>query len=361
MKPGPGPILEFNGENGSLLEQELRRDFGPATPKEFLKFLRPSELRDYQPPEGLVLVGDNHVTRGSAFVIGGAPGVGKSRTAVALAVAGATGADWFGKPIQAQFRTMIIQTENGRYRLKQEFTELDCETLDKFVRITPPPPYGLCFNRPEFRDQLSAEIAEFDPGLIILDPWNAAARDDRARDYLETYDAIRSVIPAGESSPAIGIIAHTRKPQQGERASGRALLNLLAGSYVLGSLPRCVFILQSASDDVAETRVVCTCCKNNDGELGPRSAWERRNGLFVSVENFDWQGFDNPEPGSDSGISTRQMQILFESGPLKRKQAVERLIEITGRKKSQCYDALKLDGRFSKHLVNADGELSWVE
>ena len=75
-----------------------------------------------------------------------------------------------------------------------------------------------------------------------------------------------------QDAPALGIVAHTRKPKTDERASGRALLNLLAGSYVLGSVPRTVFVMQAASDDTTDNRIVWTCCKNNDGELGRRSA-----------------------------------------------------------------------------------------
>ena len=81
-------------------------------------------------------------------------------------------------------------------------------------------------------------------------------------------------------------MAYTRKPHAGERASGRALLNLLAGSHVLGSVPRCVFALQSATDEGTEARVVWTCRKNNDGALGPRSAWERRDGRFSTRTGF---------------------------------------------------------------------------
>ena len=57
-------------------------------------------------------------------------------------------------------------------------------------------------------------------------------RDDRQKDYLATFELIRAVIPSGDQAPAIGIIAHTGKPLSGERASGRALLNLLAASYL---------------------------------------------------------------------------------------------------------------------------------
>ena len=156
-----------------------------------------------------------------------------------------------------------------------------------------PPPFGLTFEREDFRALLAKEIAAFKPDVIVLDPWNAVAPDDRAADYLETFRVIRSVIPAGDDAPALGIVAHTRKPKSDEKAGGRGLLNLLAGSYVLGSVPRCAFVLQAASDDPEDRRVVWTCCKNNDGEMGARSAWVRCNGLFQPVTDFDWDAFDN--------------------------------------------------------------------
>ena len=118
---------------------------------------------------------------------------------------------------------------------------------------------------------------------------------------METFDIIRDVFPQGDDGPVIGISCHTRKPTAGERANGQTLLNLLAGSYVLGSVPRCVFVMQHASDDVCESRVVWRCCKNNDGELGARSVWERCNGLFSPVPNFDWSSWDE---GEKAGLFT---------------------------------------------------------
>ena len=61
--------------------------------------------------------------------------------------------------------------------------------------------------------------------------------------------------------PAIGVLSHIRKPHDGEHLHGRALLNAVAGSYVLGAIPRAVFVIEHASDDVDEDRVVMTCCK----------------------------------------------------------------------------------------------------
>jgi AAA domain-containing protein len=332
-----------NGKKPPPLAEELGRDFGDTESREkklFLEVLRPSELKDYHPPAGIILVGDNHITRGSVVVIGGAPGVGKSRASVALAEAGATGYEWFNLKVHSKFKTLIVQNENGRFRLKQEFAELECEALEDYVRVTPPPPYGLCFDRPEFRVQLAAAIESFLPDVVIFDPWNAASRDEKARSMLETFESIRSVIPAGDSGPAIGIVAHTRKPQPGERSSGRALLNLLAGSYVLGSVPRCVFVMQAASDDVADNRIVWTCCKNNDGELGKPSAWERRNGLFAPVDGFDWEAFNNPEKG-DGPTWQDTKAIVSELGEGADRKGVISELKERGASKSAAYRHLE--------------------
>jgi hypothetical protein len=83
----------------------------PSPARQLIEFLSPSEIVSYEPPPGIVLVGHQHITRGSIFIIGGAPGVGKSRAAVALAEAGATSHDWFGLKIHSKFKTLIIQNE----------------------------------------------------------------------------------------------------------------------------------------------------------------------------------------------------------------------------------------------------------
>jgi hypothetical protein len=334
-------------------------------PKILIEFLTSSQLSAYEPPPGIVLVGDNHIVRDAVFVIAGAPGVGKSRATIALAQCGALILPWLGYDAHVGFRTMIIQNENGRYRLKLEFQDIDCPELEDSLRITPPPPFGLCFDRKDFREQLKVAVDSFQPQLCLIDPWNAAARDDRQKDYLQTFNDIRAVFPPGLDGPAIGIVAHTRKPYPNERANGRALLNLLAGSYVLGSIPRCVWVIQSASDDVSEERVVLTCCKNNDGQLGPRSAWIRRNGLFVRTEAFDWEAFDHPEDRDkeEKPIDETALAEIFENGQkaMKRLDAVGALATLTGRKRTACYDALnEKSGRLKKWLRLKGGLLHFI-
>jgi hypothetical protein len=330
----------------------------PREPR--IKVFKPSELRAYDPALEPVLIGNNHITRGEVFVIGGEPGVGKSRLAVSLAIAGATGGDWLGSRVWHPFRTLILQTENGRYRLKMDFDEIARDGLDDWVRISEPPPFGLTFNDPEFQADLVDIICGFKPHVVLLDPWNAAAKDDRQRDYAETFDIIRAILPKGEDKPALGIVAHTRKPQPGERRNGgTSLMHSLSGSFVLTSVPRCIWIMVRGSEDETDQSVVVFNPKNSNGQNSSRTAWVRKNGLFEPLPDFDWQQFDKP-PEERRIILPEDIQRALEgNGTISRTTVVESLMAITQLKKSACFDALKADGKFG-HLftVSAQG-VTW--
>ena len=171
-----------------------------------------------------------------------------------------------------------------------------------------------------------------------------------------------SFSPVGDAAPALGIIAHTRKPKSDEKAQGRALINLLAGSYVLASVPRAVFILQAASDDPSDDRIVFTCCKNNNGTLGAASAWQRRNGLFLSAEEFDWDEFNNGATPEKRGITAEHLLQLFENGARKmiKKIAVKDLQDLTKCGQAACYAALNVGGKFATNIRETDGFLQWI-
>ena len=146
--------------------------------------------------------------------------------ATQLAVSGATQRDWFGHTVHRQFRTMIVQTENGRYRLRLKFSALDCDKIENWIRVSEPPPFGLTLTNTEFQTDIGAALDSFKPECVIFDPWNAAARDDRQRDYVETFDALRNLLPTGPDKPALGIVAHTRKPQPNEKRTGGTGLSI---------------------------------------------------------------------------------------------------------------------------------------
>jgi LmbE family N-acetylglucosaminyl deacetylase len=336
-----------------------------AKKRQWLQVWGLSDFINFQPPPDFKLMGECHLTRGSLTVLGGWPGVGKSRAALALAIAGARGVPWLGHRIHARFRTLIIQCENGPYRLKEELAEAmqgQQGTLEGWVGITPPPPYGLAFQEPGFRQELREKIADFKPGLVIIDPWNRAADGDKQADYRGALDAVFECLPEDPAEkPALLIIHHMRKKNgDGGRKQGRDLLHELAGSYQIGSSARCVFALEAASSDVSDDSVVLTCCKNNDGIEGAPSAWFRRNGLFQPNPEFDMEGFlegaETPSRGTSlalSAIGNALAGMCGESGG----SAVARLTGAGLCSRATAYRILK---KFPENIVEDEcGKFWW--
>jgi len=118
--------------------------------------------------------------------------------------------------------------------------------------------------------------------------------------------------------------------------------------------------MQAASDDTEDKRIVWTCCKNNDGELGARSVWVRGNGLFEPVSDFDWKSFEG-DGEKRRGVSLDDLDALFESGKrqLPKSNAVSQLMDQTGLAKTACYQALKPDSKFAQYLFEKDGLLNF--
>ena len=325
-----------------------------------IRFFCPSELRAYRPDSDVVLVGNCHVMRGEVFVIGGEPGVGKSRAATALAVAGATGSQWFGLTVQRRFRTMIVQTENGRYRLQQEYSALECEELDDWIRVSEPPPFGLTLSNDEFKADIGAALESFKPDCVILDPWNAAARDDKLSDYSATFDALRNLLPTGSDKPALGIVAHTRKPMQNEkRTGGTGLMHILSGSYMLASVPRTIFVMLRGSDEEQEPCVVWCNPKNSNGPNSERSAWISANGGFIADTTFNWSEFDKP-PDKRAVVQLEHLQEVFEgSAELELKEAAHALATVADINERSAYNVLSPTGKFAPYLTRNRNMLSF--
>ena len=342
--------------------ETARPSEGKKSREKLIHFYTPSQLKAYEPPANQCLVGDYHLQRGAPSVLAGPAGCGKSRAALWLGIMGAKGAgNWLGMEVRSKFKTLMLQNENGMARLHRDMGDLpSLDGLDDYLRISAPPAYGLALQNPLFRAEMKAVMKDFAPNLLIVDPWNACVRDAMEKDFQEGFTRLREVLAESPNEPACLILHHLRKPKSDDRHKGRNLAHLLSGSYVLVSVARSVMVMQPATDDTEDARVVLTCAKNNDGELGARSAWERRAGLFEPVPEFDWESFDN------GGTTHREAKVKEEHvrqafdlglGPLPMSQVVARLQELAGVGRSAAYDALKTGtgARFAHLLVRQPG------
>jgi hypothetical protein len=268
-----------------------------------------------------------------------------------------TGDDWLGLKVHCPFKTMIIQNENGLRRLMNEFRSREklLPLLESAIRISEPPPYGMRFTDPIFRKQLLKEIQSFQPDVIVLDPWNSVAKDDNMREYVAAFEALLGALPEGAERPSVGIVAHTRKPKTDERRTGgNHMMNLLAGSYILTSKPRSVFIMVHANDlDETDKQRVWLNPKNNNGLEAQRSAWMMKEDGFSQIRGFDWDAFDEG-PKVRSTMSEEHLLSALSEG-VDRQGAISRLMDASGLGKRACEKALEGSGKFS-HLFEITGE-----
>ena len=122
----------------------------------------------------------------------------------------------------------------------------------------------------------------------MVDPWRSVTRDSTEKEYSEALSRLRGVLSTAPQKPACMIVHHLRKPKTEDRHKGRNLAFLLSGSDSLHAAARSLFILQPASDDIEDNRVVFSVAKISDGlHPGPRSAWQRKACSFELLEEFD--------------------------------------------------------------------------
>src|SRR6187455_2884242 len=100
----------------------------PAAPpekkrrKSVLRVLTLSEVLNYEPPPGSLLVGDGVIEAGSTTLLFGPPGSFKGFAIGDLMACGARGSGtWLGFPVNCRFASLWINCENGRRRLKNQF------------------------------------------------------------------------------------------------------------------------------------------------------------------------------------------------------------------------------------------------
>ena len=301
---------------GIRADMETVSILGSKPHDKLIDVVSPEEARSFEPDPEDFLIGEGMIMRGHIVTIGGAPGVGKSRLATSLAVAGARGTNrWQGYPVRSQWRTLILQTENRGRRLKEECDAIP-KDFDDWIRISRTLPQGLNFGSAEFRRELLAIHESWPFQMLILDPLNDIVSEDGQADYKEAMANINRSF-AGRPMPAIIVVAHLRKPraENGQRRkSGRELLHEISGTLAIGSTARTVFIVQAASNSMSDDRIIFEVAKANDckpewlSEYGTRTAWYRRDGEFPPCDDFDWEAWDNP--GSEERRAVTEEMLI---------------------------------------------------
>ena len=332
-----------------------------------LKVWRVADLLKYEPPPHLKLVGGNEINMGyeGVCVVAGPGSSGKSLCVASLALGGAIGSGlWMGRKIHRRFKTLIVQAENGTGRLKGEVTAMIqnhpkyAEEIGDSVFFTDPPEGGLPFHHPDFRSAIRRAIDEYEPDLVVIDPWSQVAAEDAAKEVVDKLNEIRSCFPAGEKCPGLLIIAHTKKPRPEDVRKGRGLTYMVSGSIALPNTARCVYVLLPWSDDMVDDRLYFACPKLNDGEMYAPTVWRRRFGTFFEhdekTDACEWGRSD--EDDGRRAITEEQLRECFDGKTeMFTREIVKQLKARFKHSDSTCYRALSDsdEGYLRAHLMRS--------
>jgi len=361
-----------------LTADQLREEFAEiyeqsshigVTNQPMIHLVSPAQARSFEPDPADFMVGEGLITRGMFVTIGGEPGVGKSRLAMTLAVAGARGNNrWLNYPIRCRWKTLILQSENDAIRLKEDFEAVP-EKFNDDIRVSDALSHGMAFDHAEFRRELRRIYEDWPFQMLVVDPWNDVSFEEGQKDYKQAMLNISSVFRGGLQMPAVVIVAHLRKRGRDEgqkRKSGRELLHELSGSLALGSSSRTVLVVQHVETSMDDPRIVIELAKANNchpdwlKEFGVRSAWNRANGAFEPVENFDWNDFDNPGDPDRRKVTEEMVQQAFDGEKeLKPAAVAKKLKTIFKVGESTSYRAIGEDGYLRSMLMRtATGKLT---
>lgn len=323
--------------------------------KPVLEVMSADDLKQYEAPQHLRLIGDNEVCMGyeGISIVAGPGSSGKSLAVAAAALAGAIGpsVSWFKRPVHRQFKTLILQAENGKSRLKFQIERMmelhpkHAKAIRENIFFSAPPEGGLAFHRPEFRAAVRREVERLQPSLVVLDTWAQVAAEDAAREVMEKLGEIRSCFPSGDDCPALMIVAHTSKPRPEQVRKGRALSFLVSGSVALINAARCVHMILPWSEDLEDDRIYFACPKLNNGQMYGASVWKRRLGTFfehdADTDPKNWGDDDKPSKEDERAVTKEMITQAFGSESVLKKAAIaKRMKEKFGVPDSTTYAAL---------------------
>lgn len=168
----------------------------PAQMKQIAQ-TRPAELiKDFVPSRGVM-------------VLAGAPGTGKSFTALSWAAAVAEGAQWFGHATrQASVVYVLGEGVSGFGRRVEAWEKVNARPMSEQVYFLDGLAFGLDLKDGATVQRLIAAIAHVQPGLIIFDTFSMLATVSNENDNAEVAGVMANVNRIVQATGATALLIH---------------------------------------------------------------------------------------------------------------------------------------------------------
>ena len=149
------------------------------------------------------------VPSGGVMVLAGAPGTGKSFTALSWAAAIAEGEPWFGHAVQ-QARVVYVLGEGWRKfgRRTKAWSEANGRRISDDLKFLNGVPLGFDLADPDVAQAFIEEMAEIKPGLIVIDTFSKLAKVESENDNVQVAQVMANAEAISQATGATVLLIH---------------------------------------------------------------------------------------------------------------------------------------------------------
>ena len=185
-----------------MTEQDMTQQQQPAF------FTSPAQMKQIARNRSVDLI-DGFVPTGGVMVLAGAPGTGKSFTALSWAAAIAEGSSWFGQQTrQAPVLYVLGEGFNGFGSRVDAWESVNGRTMSDNLHFIDGLAHGIDLKDPAVVQRLIGLVNEVPPGLVIFDTFSMLARVRSENDNAEVAQVMANVNKIVQATGATTMLIH---------------------------------------------------------------------------------------------------------------------------------------------------------
>lgn len=174
-------------------------------PAFFTSWVQMEHIADTQPAELI----EGFVPSSGVMVLAGAPGTGKSFTALSWAAAIAEGIPWFGQQTRQAPVVYVLGEGYRRFgKRAKAWASVNGGHRPDNVHFVDGLTYGINLKDPDSVQQLINALAYVQPGLVIFDTLSVLARLDSENDNSEVAQVMANVHTIAQATGATAMVIH---------------------------------------------------------------------------------------------------------------------------------------------------------
>jgi len=174
-------------------------------PSRFMSPAQMEEIADNRPPELI----DGLLPAEGVAILAGAPGTGKSFTALSWAAAVAEGKDWFGRKTNQTSVAYVLGEGYGSFGSRvKAWRAANGRPMSEQVNFLDGVGFGVDLKDSDSVERLIQQLMNVWPGLIIFDTFSMLARVSNENDNAEVAQVMANIHKIVQATNATALLIH---------------------------------------------------------------------------------------------------------------------------------------------------------